>query len=81
MPSEISAEKLRGVLEIVRLANAETDLGTLVGVVTQQACILLGAERGSLHLLDKDAGELRTAMAVGLQGRIIRLKLLSLIHI
>ena len=75
MPSEISAEKLRGVLEIVRLVNAETDLGTLVGVVTQQACILLGAERGSLYLLDKDAGELRSAMAVGLQGRIVRLKL------
>lgn len=75
MPSEISAEKLRGVLEIVRIANAETDLGTLVGVVTQQACILLGAERGSLYLLDKDAGELRSAMAVGLQGRIVRLKL------
>ena len=75
MPSEISAEKLRGVLEIVRLVNAETDLGTLVGVVTQQACILLGAERGSLYLLDKDAGELRTAMAVGLQGRVVRLKL------
>jgi adenylate cyclase len=75
MPSEISAEKLRGVLEIVRLANAETDLGTLVGVVTQQACVLLNAERGSLYLLDKDAGELRTAMAVGLQGKVVRLKL------
>jgi hypothetical protein len=48
MPSEISADKLRGVLEIVRLANVETDLGALMALITQPACSLLEADRGTL---------------------------------
>jgi len=75
MPPEISAEKLRGVLEVVRLANAETDLGSLITLVTQQACALLSADRGSLYLLEKETGELRSSMALGLEGKTIRLKL------
>ena len=75
MPSEISAEKLRGVLEIVRLANAETDLGALITLITQQACSLLEADRGSLYLLDRETGELHSRMALGLPGKTIRLKL------
>ena len=75
MAPEISAEKLRGVLEVVRLANAETDLGSLITLVTQQACALLSADRGTLYLLEKETGELRSSMALGLQGKSIRLKL------
>ena len=75
MPPEIPAEKLRGVLEIVRLANAETDLGSLIALIIQQACALLEADRGTLYLLEKETGELRSSMALGLQGKTIRLKL------
>lgn len=75
MPSEISADKLRGVLEIVRLASAETDLESLIGLVTQQACSLLGADRGTLYLLEKETGELISTTALGLPGKAIRLKL------
>jgi signal transduction histidine kinase len=75
MSSEISGEKLRGVLEIVRLANAETDLGALISLVTQQACSLLEADRGSLYLLDKERGDLHSTMALGLADKTIRLTL------
>lgn len=75
MPSAISAERLRGILDIGRLANAETDLGGLIDLVTRQTCSLLEAERGSLYVLDREAGDLHTTMAMGLPGKAIRLKL------
>jgi len=75
MKSEIPAEKLRGILEIVRLANAETDLGGLIGLITRQACSLMEADRASLYLLDKETGELHSTMALGLPGKTIRLQL------
>jgi signal transduction histidine kinase len=75
MPPEIPAEKLRGVLEAVRLANAETDLASLIALIIQQACALLEADRGTLYLLEKETGELRSTTALGLAGKTIRLKL------
>ncbi len=74
MSPEISAKKLQGVLEIVRLANAETDLESLIALVTQQACELLGADRGTLYFLEKETGELRCSAALGLSGKTIRVK-------
>ena len=75
MASDITVSKLRGVLEIVRLANAETDLDTLLALIPQQACALLEADRAALYLLDKAAGELYSAVALGLTDKTIRLKL------
>jgi GAF domain-containing protein len=75
MPPDIPAEKLRGVLEAVRQANAETDLGSLIALISQQACALLEADRGTLYLLEKETGELRSSTALGLAGKTIRLKL------
>jgi signal transduction histidine kinase len=75
MTPEITSDKLRGVLEIVRLANAETDLGRQIALITQQACGLLGADRGTLFLLDKATGDLHSSTAMGLPGKTIRLKL------
>lgn len=75
MPPDIPAEKLRGVLEAVRLANAESDLGSLIALIVQQACALLEADRGTLYLLEKETGELRSSSALGLAGKTIRLKL------
>jgi signal transduction histidine kinase len=74
MPPEISTEKLQGVLEIVRLANAETDLESLIALITRQACALLGADRGTLYFLEKETGELRSSAALGQSGKTIRLK-------
>jgi signal transduction histidine kinase len=59
MAAEIPAEKLRGILEIVRL----------------QACSLMEADRASLYLLDRETGELQSTTALGLPGKTIRLQL------
>jgi signal transduction histidine kinase len=75
MSSEIAPDKLRGVLEIVRLASAETALDSLITFITEQACALLEADRGTLYLLDKETGELHSSIAMGIQGKTIRLKL------
>jgi signal transduction histidine kinase len=74
MESAIGVEKLRGVLEIVRLATAETDLESLLALIPQQACTLLDAERATVYLVDKSTGELYSAVAMGLAGKTIRLK-------
>ena len=75
MPTEITKDKLRGVLDIVRLANAENDLETLLALIPQQACALLEADRAALYLVDKAAGEVYSAVALGLTDKTIRLKL------
>jgi signal transduction histidine kinase len=75
MSSEIAPEKLRGVLQIVRLANAETAPGSMMTLITEQSCALLEADRGSLYLLDKETGELHSSIALGIPGKTIRLKL------
>jgi len=75
MSPEIAPDKLRGVLEIVRLANAETAPGSMITLITEQACVLLEADRGSLYLPDKETGELHSSIAMGIPGKTIRLKL------
>jgi len=75
MAFEIPTHKLQSILEIVRMANAETDLEGLISLITQQACALIEAERASLYLLEKESGELVSTMALGLPGKAIRLKL------
>lgn len=75
MESEITKDKLRGVLDIVHLANAENDLDKILALVPQQACTLLDADRAALYLVDKAAGEIYSAVALGLMDKTIRLKL------
>ncbi len=75
MSSDNTRDKLRGVLDIVRLANGENDLETLLALVPQQACALLEADRAALYLVDKAAGEVYSAFALGLTDKTIRLKL------
>jgi len=75
MASEITRDKLRGVLDIVHLANAENDLDNILALVPQQACTLLEADRAALYLMDKAAGEIYSAVALGLSDKTIRLKL------
>jgi signal transduction histidine kinase len=75
MASEITRDKLRGVLDIVHLANAENDLDNILALVPQQACTLLEADRAALYLVDKAAGEIYSAVALGLTDKTIRLKL------
>jgi signal transduction histidine kinase len=75
MATDITKDKLRGVLDIVHLANAENDLANILALVPQQACALLEADRAALYLVDKAAGEVYSAVALGLTDKTIRLKL------
>ncbi len=43
MAFEVPTHKLQSILEIVRMANAETDLEGLINLITQQACALIEA--------------------------------------
>ncbi len=74
MASETTVERLRGILEIVRLANAETDLEALLALIPRQACALLEADRATLYLLDKGSGDLYSAVTLGLPNKTIRLR-------
>ena len=74
MATDPTVERLRGVLEVVRLASAETDKGALLALIPRQACALLEADRATLYLPDKTTGELYSAVALGLPDKTIRLK-------
>lgn len=71
----IPGDKLRTLLEVIRQANAETDEATLGGLVCRQACAVLDADRATLYVLDKTAGELTATVALGLPEQRLRLAL------
>lgn len=70
----ISAERLRGALEAVRLLSAETEQEALLALATRLAGSLMEADRASLYLVDRSTGELCSAVAQGLGAKAIRLK-------
>lgn len=59
--TDISSETLRAILEIAYTANSERDLDRLLGLIPREACVLLGADRGTLFLRDSTSGVLRPA--------------------
>ncbi len=71
----IAPERLRSALDAVRLLSAESELGSLAAQVPRLACGLVEADRGTLYLLDKPSGELRSVAAIGLPAKTIHLKL------
>ena len=75
MAAEISAEKLRSLLESIAQIHGEADLEGLVGRVCRQACALLGADRATLYVLDKASGDLYGPLVMGPDRKVIRLKL------
>ena len=75
MAADISAETLRSLLDSIGQIHGEADLEGLIGRVCRQACLLLGADRSTLYLLDKASGELHGPLIMGPDRKIIRLKL------
>jgi signal transduction histidine kinase len=71
----IPGDKLRTLLEVIRQANAETNAAALAGLVCRQACAVLDADRATLYMLDKSAGELAATVALGLPEQRLRLAL------
>jgi Nif-specific regulatory protein len=56
------AEKL---LKICQRMNSERDLGALLDLICNEATKLMGADRASLFLLDRERGELWSKVALG----------------
>ncbi|MCG6964841.1 MAG: SpoIIE family protein phosphatase [Acidobacteria bacterium] len=60
--------RLQAVVEASLLVNSTLDLEELARHIVGLATQLIGAERGSLFLVDGDAGRLRAMVAQGLDG-------------
>lgn len=58
-------EKLSAILAICRKMNSERDLGALLDLIAREATALLGADRASIFLLDREKNELWSKVALG----------------
>jgi Nif-specific regulatory protein len=58
-------DKLFPVLRICQRMNSERDLAALLDLIATEATKLMGADRASLFLLDRDRGELWSKIALG----------------
>lgn len=61
-------ERFRHCLEIQRRVSSERNLGRLAQVVMREITALLGADRSTLFLFDRDTMELRANFAEGIEG-------------
>jgi putative nucleotidyltransferase with HDIG domain len=57
--------RLMALLDITRQLTAETDLDKLLKLIVSRTTKLLGAERTTLYLLDRESGELCSKIAEG----------------
>lgn len=64
-------ERFRHCLEIQRRVSSEHDLDRLAQVVMGEVTALLGADRSTLFLFDRDTMELRANFAEGVEGRAL----------
>jgi len=64
-------ERFRHCLEIQRRLSAEHNLDRLAQVVMDEVTALLGADRSTLFLFDRDTMELRANFAAGVEGRAL----------
>ncbi|HKE21373.1 MAG TPA: sigma-54-dependent Fis family transcriptional regulator [Bryobacteraceae bacterium] len=58
-------EKLREILAICQKMNSERDLGALLDLIAREATNLLGCDRASIFLLDRERNELLSKVALG----------------
>ena len=64
-------QRFRHCLEIQRRVSAEHNLDRLAQVVMEEVTALLGADRSTLFLFDRDTMELRANFAAGVEGRAL----------
>ena len=60
--------------EASKILNSTLDLDRLLELILEVATRELEAERGTVYLLDKQAGELRARISQGLESRLLRVK-------
>ena len=71
---EARVQRLEAVVEASALVNSTLDLHAIAETIVGIATRLIGAERGSLFLLDPRQGVLRSLIAHGLDGEGIQVK-------
>ncbi|MBI4465720.1 MAG: GAF domain-containing protein [Acidobacteria bacterium] len=72
--SQLRVEHLRALVEASKILNSTLDLDHLLGLILEVATRALKADRGTVYLLDKAAGELRARISQGLESRVLRVK-------
>lgn len=65
--------ELSTIVEVTKRLNSALDLGQLMGIILQLAVRLVGADRGTVFLLDNKRNELWSLVGLGLEEREIRL--------
>ena len=80
MPAEATEQPLlqlahlRALVDASKILNSTLDLDRLLELILEVATREMRADRGTVYLLDKQAGELRARIAQGMETRILRVK-------
>ncbi len=61
-------ERLRRILDVARHMATSCDLDVLLGTIVEAACEVLGADRATIFLYDKQTDELFSRVAKGVEG-------------
>ena len=69
---EEEASKLALLLEMSRALSSELELDGVMGLIVDHATRIMGCERSSVFLLDKDKSELYALVAQGLDVKELR---------
>lgn len=72
--TQLQMPHLRALVEASKILNSTLDLDRLLELILEVATREMQADRGTVYLLDKQAGELRARIAQGLESRILRVK-------
>jgi len=72
--TQLQVPHLRALVEASKILNSTLDLDHLLELILEVATREMQADRGTVYLLDKQAGELRARIAQGLESRILRVK-------
>ena len=72
--TQLQMPHLRALVEASKILNSTLDLDHLLELILEVATREMQADRGTVYLLDKQAGELRARIAQGLETRILRVK-------
>lgn len=73
-PALLREPHLRALVDASKILNSTLDLDRLLELILEVATREMGADRGTVYLLDKKAGELRARIAQGMGTRILRVK-------
>jgi phosphoserine phosphatase RsbU/P len=69
----LSVSRVRRILEAAKLLNSTLDLAELTGIILRIVREELRVDRGTVFLVDSERQELRSIVAQGIDGQVIRL--------